>query len=68
MYAELDSKRPAIITDEESISYGEWMDGVQRTAASFFREEQGTKRVALFLPNGSLVFTAICWSVCSWLG
>ncbi len=63
MYAELNSNRPAIITDEESISYGEWMDGVQRTAASFFREVQGTKRVALFLPNGSLflqVFAGAC--------
>ena len=63
MYAELNRNRPAIVTDEESVSYGEWMDGVQRTAASFFREVQGTKRVALFLPNGCLflqVFAGAC--------
>lgn len=62
-YAELNGNRPAIITDEESISYSEWMDGVQRTAASFFREAQGTKRVALFLPNGRLflqLFAGAC--------
>ncbi len=62
-YAELDRKRPAIVTDEESVSYGEWMDVVQRTAASFFREKQGTKRVALFLPNGRLflqLFAGAC--------
>ena len=62
-YAELDRKRPAIVTEEESVSYGEWMDVVQRTAASFFREEQGTKRVALFLPNGRLflqLFAGAC--------
>ena len=55
--------RPAIVTDEESVSYGEWVDLVQRTAASFFREIEGTKRVALFLPNGRLflqLFAGAC--------
>lgn len=62
-YAELDSKRPAIITDEESVLYGEWLDLVKRTATSFFREAQETKRVALFLPNGRLflqLFAGAC--------
>ena len=55
--------RIAIVTEEESVSYGEWYDGVQRIAASFFREKQGTKRVALFLPNGRLflqLFAGAC--------
>ena len=62
-YANIDSKRLAIVTEEESVTYGEWYDGVQRTAASFFRENQGTKRVALFLPNGRLflqLFAGAC--------
>ena len=62
-YAKIDSKRLAIVTEEESVTYGEWYDGVQRTAASFFRENQGTKRVALFLPNGRLflqLFAGAC--------
>ncbi|WP_445492704.1 AMP-binding protein [Niallia sp. 03133] len=53
-YAQTDYKRPAIITDNEKISYGDWLDLVQRTAASFFSEKAINKRVALFLPNGSL--------------
>ncbi len=59
----MDSKRFAIVTEEESVSYGEWYELVQRTAASFFREKQGTKRVALFLPNGRLflqLFAGAC--------
>ncbi len=62
-YANIDSKRLAIVTEKESVTYGEWYDGVQRTAASFFRESQGTKRVALFLPNGRLflqLFAGAC--------
>lgn len=59
----MDRKRLAIVTEEESVSYGEWYDRVQRTAASFFREKQGTKRVVLFLPNGHLflqLFAGAC--------
>lgn len=62
-YAEIDSKRLAIVTEKESVTYGEWYDGVQRIAASFFREKQKTKRVALFLPNGCLflqLFAGAC--------
>ncbi len=62
-YAKTVSQRIAIVTEDESVSYGEWYDGVQRTAASFFREKQGTKRVALFLPNGRLflqLFAGAC--------
>lgn len=61
--AELDSEKPAIITDEECVLFGEWHDLVQRTATSFFREEACTKRVALFLPNGRLflqLFAGAC--------
>ncbi|MGE8080130.1 AMP-binding protein [Peribacillus loiseleuriae] len=53
-HAQMDNNRSAIVTDEEIVSYGEWFDLVQRTAASFFMEDAVMKRVALFLPNGRL--------------
>lgn len=61
--ADKDSERLAIVTEEERISYSEWFNLVQRTAASFFREAYKTKRVAIFLPNGRLflqLFAGAC--------
>ncbi|MGP7817931.1 AMP-binding protein [Niallia sp. 01092] len=54
IYAQKDNNRPAIVTDDENVTYGEWFNLVQRTAASFFNEKAIYKRVALFLPNGRL--------------
>ena len=54
-YAQINNNRPAIVTDKEIVSYGEWYDLVQRTAASFYKETAIYKRVALFMPNGRLL-------------
>ncbi|MCQ6276817.1 AMP-binding protein [Bacillus sp. V3B] len=53
-YAQMDHNRTAIVTDEETVSYGEWYELVQRAAASFSKEAAVTKRVALFLPNSRM--------------
>jgi len=53
-HAEHRGQHPAIVTDEETVSYEEWHDAVQRTAATFAKETTKAKRVALFLPNGRL--------------
>jgi long-chain acyl-CoA synthetase len=46
--------KPAIVTENEIVSYIEWQELVERTAVAFFKEASIHKRVAIFLPNGSL--------------
>ncbi|QGQ47663.1 AMP-binding protein [Metabacillus sediminilitoris] len=53
-FAERADNRIAIVTDDERVTYGDWLNLVQRTAASFYKETVINKRVALFLPNGRL--------------
>lgn len=62
-YAQLDPSRSAIVTENDVVTYGEWYHAVQRAAAAFTGEAGITKRVALFLPNGSLflqLFAGAC--------
>lgn len=53
-HAQTDGQRPAIVTEEETLSYQNWAELVNQTAASFRKEQAVHRRVALFLPNGRL--------------
>lgn len=53
-YATQCPDRPAIITNDKTISYREWNDIVQKTAVAFSYESAIHNRVAIFLPNGHL--------------
>ncbi|MBR3120868.1 MAG: AMP-binding protein [Oceanobacillus sp.] len=60
---ELYPNKPAIITEQKHLTYGEWYESVQRTAAAFSMEAGTTRRVALFLPNDDVflqVFAGAC--------
>ncbi|MBP2076846.1 long-chain acyl-CoA synthetase [Oceanobacillus polygoni] len=62
-HKELNPNKPAIITEQNYLTYGEWYEIVQQTAAAFSMEEAITRRVALFLPNDEVflqVFAGAC--------
>lgn len=53
-FAKKNPNKPAIVTENEVVSYREWNELVQQTATAFFSEVSVYKRVALFLPNNRL--------------
>ncbi|WP_339229056.1 AMP-binding protein [Oceanobacillus sp. FSL K6-2867] len=62
-HKELNPDKRAIITEQKHLTYGEWYESVQQTAAAFSMEEAITRRVALFLPNDEVflqVFAGAC--------